>query len=223
MGPELVLLVENDTDVDVTVQARNLSVNNFMVDPFFSADVAAGKKSNETMTFPTEDLETAGIEQIKNIEFYFTIFDANTWDEISNSDVITITTNAPDVEQEFPDDKTLVFDDKDIKIYAGELSDKDTYWPVSQYFYVENNTSKNITVYAKNVSINGFMIDPYFSVNVVSGKKAISSLKFGDSDLADNDISGIDGITDLEFSFYISDLESWEPIVESDEITLNFK
>lgn len=43
-GPEVKLLIENNTDTDLTFQIRNVSVNCCMVDSLMSENVAAGKK-----------------------------------------------------------------------------------------------------------------------------------------------------------------------------------
>lgn len=45
LGVEVKLLIENNSDQDLTFQARNVSVNGYMVEPIMSADVAAGKKA----------------------------------------------------------------------------------------------------------------------------------------------------------------------------------
>lgn len=42
--PEIKLLIENDSDTDLTIQCRNASVNGYMVDTVFSCDVSSGKK-----------------------------------------------------------------------------------------------------------------------------------------------------------------------------------
>ena len=59
LGTDLKLLIENNGDTNVTVQARNSSVNGFMVDTMMSEDVVAGKKANTTLTFSTGGLKEA--------------------------------------------------------------------------------------------------------------------------------------------------------------------
>ena len=48
LGTELKLLIENNTDQSITVQAKNANVNGYMVTTMMSADVAAGKKANDS-------------------------------------------------------------------------------------------------------------------------------------------------------------------------------
>ena len=89
-GAELKLLIENNSSKTITVQARNCNVNGYMVTTMMSADVASGKKANDSLTFETSGLKESGIEQIATMEFYFHIFDTETWDTIVDTDVITI-------------------------------------------------------------------------------------------------------------------------------------
>ena len=63
-----------DSSQNIIAQTRNVSVNGLMIDPIFSADVVAGKKTNDKMTIMSSELEFAGITTIKNIEFILHIF-----------------------------------------------------------------------------------------------------------------------------------------------------
>ena len=93
MGTTVNLRIENATDTNLTVQARNVSVNGYMVDPIFSADVSAGKKANDTMTFFDSDLEEIGIKErsdITDIELNFHWFNSDTWDSSYDSETIKL-------------------------------------------------------------------------------------------------------------------------------------
>lgn len=73
-GPEIKLLIENDSAKAITVQTRNTSVNGYMIETMMSADVAAGKKANDSLTLMRSDLETAGITTVADIELSFHIY-----------------------------------------------------------------------------------------------------------------------------------------------------
>ena len=76
-GPQVKLLIENNSSKSIIVQCRNLSVNGYMIEPVFSADVAAGKKANDSITLMKSDLEAAKITTIADIEFCLHIIDAD--------------------------------------------------------------------------------------------------------------------------------------------------
>ena len=67
-----------------------MSINGFMVDPIFSCDVPVGKHAIDTITFMSNELEENDITRIENVELSFHIFDMNSWDDIDNTDPVTI-------------------------------------------------------------------------------------------------------------------------------------
>jgi predicted small secreted protein len=91
LGTELLLYIENNTDNNVTIQVRDVSVNGFMVGTIFSCDVLAGNKAFDDITFMKSDLEKNSIKDINEIDLSFHIFDANSWNTILDSEPITIT------------------------------------------------------------------------------------------------------------------------------------
>ena len=62
-----------------------------MIDPLFSSDIASGKKSFDSLTFLESDLEANDITEFKTIELSFHIFETESWDNVDDSDVITMT------------------------------------------------------------------------------------------------------------------------------------
>ena len=219
-GTELKLLIENDSSTNLTFQARNASVNDYMVDTMMSEDVAAGKKSNTSLTFSTSGLKDCGIDTIANMEFSFHIFTTDGWDDFLDSDIISLDTSAAGSYTQNYDDSGEVFYDKDgIKIIGKGLSSNDSFFGPGLIVYIENNSSKNFTVQVRDTSVNGFMIDTSMSEDVIVGKKAITAVTFFSSSLEEN---GINDITSIETSFHVFDMESWDTIVDTDPITINF-
>lgn len=92
-GPQLKILIDNTTDKNIVVQVRDVSVNGFMTDPSCSIEVAAGKKAVDAITWFVSDLEKSEITQFETVEFRFYIFDANTWDDLINSEIIVLKLN----------------------------------------------------------------------------------------------------------------------------------
>ena len=220
LGTELKLLIENDSSTNLTFQARNASVNDYMVDTMMSEDVAAGKKSNTSLTFSTSGLKDCGIDTIANMEFSFHIFTTDGWDDFLDSDIISLDTSAAGSYTQNYDDSGEVFYDKDgIKIIGKGLSSNDSFFGPGLIVYIENNSSKNFTVQVRDTSVNGFMIDTSMSEDVIVGKKAITAVTFFSSSLEEN---GITDITSIETSFHVFDMESWDTIVDTDPITINF-
>ena len=219
-GPELKILIENDSDTDLTVQTRNASVNGFMVDTMISEDVASGKKSNTSIIFSAQALSECGITTFTEMEFYFHVFTQDDWETYFDSDVIIVKTSAyGSYEQEIDDSGEVFYDEDGIKIIGkGLTSDKSIFGP-GLIVYIENNTDTDFTVQVRDTSVNGYMIDTIMSEDVAAGKKAITAVTFFNSDLEENEITTI---TSIETSFHVFDISGWDTIVDTDPITINF-
>ncbi len=219
LGPEIKVQIENNTEVDLTFQVKNVSVNGYMVEPSFSSDVAAGKKANDNIIFLSKEFETSNIKSIVSIELQFNIFKTDTWDTLIISDPIVLETSINgNYNQEYNDTGNIVYEGEGFKIVEKGLDTSDDIMGPLIWFYIENNSESLVTVQTRDVSVNGFMVEPALSTDIVPGKKVMDGLMF--LDLEDNDI---DKIEEVQLKFDIFDTEGWETIVETDVINLSFK
>lgn len=217
LGPEMQVRIENNSDTGITVQARKTSVNRFMLEPVFSCDVAAGKKATDTLTFSAEELEIRNIETIIEIELSFHVFDAETWDAIFDTEMVVVETSAAETHtQEYDTSGEVLLDQDGIKIIYQGMSEN-LFGPTVDLF-IENNTETGITIQARDTSVNGFMIEPTFSVDLMPGKKAVDDLSFFDSDFEENNI---ETVTDIELRFHIFEIDSWDTILDTEPIQIN--
>ena len=79
LGYTLNVFLENKTDKELMYSVEAVSVNGFMIDPFWAATVASGKKANETITFSGADFEKNGITQVSEISFKLKVYDNGDW------------------------------------------------------------------------------------------------------------------------------------------------
>lgn len=218
MGDEITFKIENSSETNVTVQARNVVVNGYMVDTSLSADVAAGKTNNDSLTIFSSSLETCGIDSIATIELSFYIFNSESWDTYLDSDTIVINTSIADsYVQNYDDSGEVIYEANDIKIVSKGATDGSLFGP-ELLLYIENNSNEDITIQTRNTSIDGFMLDSICSIEVVSDKKAISSITFMESDLETN---GIETIGSIETAFTFFNTDSWDTIMDTDVITIS--
>lgn len=218
-GDGIKFLLENETEKNITVGITALIVNDFMINDSFVAEVAAGKKTNETMNLSSTSLNAAGIDVIGQIEVYFHIYDSDNWDEIANTDCITIKTSMYDQMDKTVDDAGQVLYEKDgIKI-VGKYVNESSFWGAGVVLYIENNTDKNVLIQVDNFSVNGFTLSSaIFSCDVYAGKKAVDDITLLSSELEENDIKSVDEVT---LKFVIINPDTFDTIAKSDEI--NFK
>lgn len=217
LGPEVKMLFENNSDKSVTIQVRNASINGYMVDPTMSVDITPGNKANSQMRIMKAELERAGITTIADIEFSFHVFDSSSWDTIFDSDMVRIETSVANTYQyTFDSTGDQVFHDNNIDIVIKGLAEKDSVLGKQIIVYIANESDTNITVQARNMSVNGFMIDPIFSCDVVVGKHAVDTITLPKKKLEENEIQTIETIT---LSFHIYDAITWKTIVDSPMVT----
>lgn len=215
-GDGISLLLENETEGNVTVSCRALIVNNYMITDLFASSVAAGKKDNETMYLSTSELKAAGIDTVGQVEIYFHIYDADSYDTILDPDCVTIQTSAYADMDTTPDDAgTELYNEGGIRI-VGRAVDENSFWGTAILLYCENTSGRNVGISVENMSINGFMMEPLFSATVYDGKMAIDDITVFSSDLEEN---GIESIEEAELSFHIYDADSYSTIADSDPIT----
>lgn len=221
MGPEIKILVENDSSKNVLVTSASVSANGYMMpSAALYAEVAAGKKANETLTIMSSELDQSGIEMLAELQFYLQIQDPETWETITTSDLLTLTTSAAPYEQPVDDSGDVLYDSDGIRIICKGLK-QDIIWDGTVVFYIENNSGKEISIYAENVSVNGFMQDVGLWSDLRPGTKIIDGMSM--IDLSDLEIENIDQIENIEFNLRIVDANTWEDIVTTDVLTLNFE
>ena len=217
LGPELKVLIENDTDENISVSLDEIAVNDYMVSAWLYEDVAAGKKSNATFEIWSSTLSNAGISNIGKIDFYFRVINSDNYNTIYESKEIELKTSLYDeIDSEANDVGTELLNQNGIRIVGKGVND--SLWGQGVLLYIENNSDKNIIVSTDNLSVNGYMVNGYLYSTIMSNKKAIETVILSSTDLEDNDIESIE---DLALSFDIINADTWMNIFSTDEITVN--
>lgn len=218
-GDEVKLLIENDGSTDIGLACTALIVNDYMISDLFSSTVAAGKKDYETLSLSSSGLKAAGIENVGQIEIYFHTFDADSYMTISDIDCVTIKTSAYDIMDSTPNDSGQELYNADGIRIVGKYVDENSFWGAAVLLYIENNSGKNKVIQCDDMSINGFMVTPYFSSTVYDGKKAIDDITLMSTELEENNITSVD---DIELKFRIMN-DDFSNSYESDLITFSAK
>ncbi len=217
-GEGIKLLLENDSTQDVWVSCNALIVNDYMISDMFASEVAAGKKANSTLYLSSSELEAAGIDNVGQVEIYFHVYESDTYDNVFDTDCVTIQTSAYAEMDTTPNDAgTELYNEGGIRI-VGKTVDEDSFWGTAILLYCENNSGQNVGISVEDMSINGFMMSPLFSATVYDGKKAIDDITIFSSDLEEN---GIETIEEVELKFHIYDADSYSGIADSDPITFS--
>ena len=215
LGQTLTLYIENNSEENITVSGRDVSVNGIMATDMLYADIAAGKKSNEDMLLMYPD--NANIKTIANIEFKLRVSNSESWEELFLTDVITVDIDPAYKQPINADGEELVNVDGILIVFTGLSSD--SLFGESANLYIENTCGEKISVSVRDLSVNGYMVSAYLSADVLDGKKAFTDITFYDSDFEQYDIEDIE---EIEFYFEVYNPDTWDDIYESEIITLTF-
>ena len=214
-GDGIHLIIENNTDRDYTVGCDALIVNDFMISDLFVSDVAAGKKASETMYLSSSELKAAGIDTVGKVEMYFHAYDDDLDDLFRKVYAEIHTSEFDNMDTSADDSGTELYNNNGIRI-IGKTVDEDSFWGMAILLYCENNSGRNITIHVDDMSINGFMMTPYFASTIYDGKKAFDDITIMSSDL---ESSGVQTIEEAELKFRINDEDTYDTIDETEPIS----
>lgn len=202
-------LENKSADKTYMFSAESASVNGVQSDVLFAEEVAAGKKSNEDITF-SDELEEKGVGEFTDIELTFRVYDSNDWTaEEVVKETVHIYPYGEDkatafVREAQPSDNVIVDNEYVTAIVTGY--ENDTIFGYTVNLFLVNKTDKNAMFSVDEASVNGYMADPFYAKSVSAGKCAFSSMSWSDDTLESN---GITEIEDIEFSFRVYDADDW--------------
>lgn len=197
-GYSLSLYLENKTAVNQTFTVISASTNGVDNDPFFAAEVAAGKSANQTITFYDTELESR-IGPYTDIHLRFRVYDSDDWfsEPVAETAVhvypygeesATTYTRVPQATD------TVLVDNEQVTAIITHYKmdkDKDGY---TAYLYLVNKTDTKAMFTVYDVSVNDLMIDPYFADDVPAGCSAFSKITWSTASLNENGITKVESI-----------------------------
>lgn len=221
-----VLLENKSSDKTYEFVVDRAYVNGLYADPFFMTNVAPGKKANESISFEdTSDtsLEKAGITDFTDIELHFRVSDEDNWEaDPVVDDSFHIYPYGEDKVEKYErapkdTDTVLIDDDYSTVIVTGYSAD--SYGDYHVELYLVNKTDKKILFRVDDASINGFMVDQFFMLDLGANNCAYSDVTWYKKDLKENDID-INSIEEIELPFKVCEFDEdyWEGDVYSEDV-----
>ena len=208
----LKVYLENKSSVTQMFSWNAVTVNNYMIDPFWACDLGAGNNTYSEISFLLSEFESNGIVEATKIEFTMHIYDYDSWDaQDFFNEVCTI---YPLGEDAFVDDGGYTAQEGDIVLVDNEHVtaivtnfDPNGFWGYTMHLYLENKTSTNLTFSANDVTINNLMLDPWWATEVAAGKRTHCEVFWFSSDF---DKYQITEVTIIDFFLSASDPMDWE-------------
>ena len=217
MGLEMQVTCENKSDKDMLFALNHVSVCGIMFDPLWAEEVSAGKQVNSTVYFDTYALEEMGITTLDEISFRLSVIDNVNWmDDPFLDEAYTLYPTGLDAASvQYPQHQdrhgqTVVVDNDKLLFIIEKVDDaeSDTY---TLYCYAENRTDKDLLISWDGVSVNGFMVDPFWASGIAAGKQLYSQISFYRSDL---EAQGIETVSGIDFTLSAIDYDSYETVLE---------
>ena len=202
------LLIENENPVTCLIDCPLLVVNGYQLSGAFSAEVSAGKKLNTILEIPRHALRAAEIEEMHAVSAAFAVYDPEPWRTILEPEEKVIFDDGTKA-AEPSDPGTEVFFKEGVHVSA-RMVRNDPFLGTGIILYLKNEGERTVYAEAKNLSIDGYMLEGYSGTILWPGKRAIGKIYLADGDLAEN------GITDpREAELYVGlmSAETMEDIV----------
>lgn len=216
-GPVLSVSIDNRSETDVTIQARDASVNGWMMDTSFSSAVAAGQQTKESIVFLASRMQRSGIETIADLEFSFHILDKNRVTFL-DSDAVTIRTSAADTYQyRFDDSGEELYYENGVRIISKGFAEEESAFGPELILFIENTTDRAVTVQAKDVLVNGSEVDAISSEDVLPGKRSVSAITIISTSLEYNRIQKIRNVS---FYLHVFDREQRTTLFDTEPFTI---
>ena len=206
------IFVENKSDLNLYYTFNNVSVNDYMCDPWWGQSVSSGHKSNSELSFWSDDFDKNNITKVQKMEFTLEVRDDDNYSDPLLVDQKFVfypygTDEPAQADQEFGDDAIVLVDNDDITMIIKDFSSDDYYFYANVYLY--NKTTDELSFYVSGSSaVNGYEISPYFYSDLMGGKKSNTSLSWSLTDLESNNLT-VDDITELELDISVSDTNDW--------------
>lgn len=216
MGFALKVYLENKSSTKTYMYSvDNASINGLASDPFWATEVSPGKKANSTISFMDSTLKEQGITKYTDIELSFRVYDTDDWmaDNVAEVTVHVYPYGEDKVEtysRTAQESDILLADNNDITAIVTGCG-LDELWGYGVKLHLVNKTNNPVMFSVEDVSVNGFMLDPFWAFELEAGKTAASNFTWFESDFKENDISTVE---EVEFTFIAYDSDSFDRLFE---------
>lgn len=202
-------LENKSSDKTYMFSVTGAAINGVQCDPLFATEVAAEKKSNNEITFADSTLKDNGISEFTDIQLSFRVYDSNDWaaDNVAEETVHVYPygeENATTFVREPESTDNVIIDNEYVTVTVTGYRHDDI-WGYTVDLFLVNKTDKEVMFSTDEVSVNGYMADPFYATTVLPEKCAFSSISWSDSTLEENDITEIE---EIEFLFKAYDSEN---------------
>lgn len=219
------IYVRNESNRDVTVTARDIQINGYMMESSSLWCEASAGTPGMGMFFLTEqDKVNAGILAIQEISFCLDIYDNESYETIALSPVITLTASLPEGTQLINEPEgTLIFDRDGLQItylgfsYPVSAYDPDSFEDGALLFHFKNETGKDLEISLTEGCVNGTPADLGVWFTLPQGAKAVASAYT--YPLAEFGITQPEQLLEMTFTLDVWENDTFQQIHSAESLT----
>ena len=210
----LTVYCENKTaDKNLRFTWDNVSVNGYLIDPYWSKDVAAGDNLTTDINFNADEFKKIGFSKPDEIKFTLRVYDADTWEDkyFAKDNYAIYPTGKSAGEVKYLDRETnakeqIVVDNSDITFVILN-TENDDFWGYGLRCYIENKTDKTLMFSWDDVTVNGIEIDPYWSKTIGPNMRGYTDIYFDEDDFTDNNITAVE---EIKYGMRVYNYDVWD-------------
>ena len=211
-GFTLNVYIENKTsDKKLSFSLEDVLVNGYAVEPFWSEDVTAGKKANSSIYFFDDTFDKLGTTSADELTFTLHVSDADDWtaDDLSKERITVYPTGLSADKVVYPQrrttDKEFVAIDNEKLTFIILDTENNADWGYTLNCYLENKTDESLMFSWSDVSVNGFMADPFWANELCAHGKCYCGIAFK-AILEEN---GITDVEQIEATLRVYSVDDW--------------
>ena len=213
-----VFTVVNNTEKDISVDCRELYINDYQCYNGLYDTTPAGETITEEMYLSMDELVQAGVDCIGKLEICLCITDPESWEILSTGDLVEIRTSDYGKDWQAVPEGTVIYEDNGVSIrFLGER--QDDFWGEHQWsylFYYENTSDKRLCVSNEAMALNGVPMESWMSTDVNPGRRSVSVQSFYSSDFEEAEL---DSVYEMTVNFTIMDEDEWEEIGNTGDLS----
>ncbi|MBP3854464.1 MAG: hypothetical protein IK990_02470 [Ruminiclostridium sp.] len=211
------LAFENTTGKEITVQAKLLSINGIMVNPYHLTIAQDGyvtmdgdfniPPANDTdrrfLHLTSDAVVSERIPEVSEVSFFFEIIIGEDWENAIDTDRVTM--NDPDSSyvQEYDDAGDVAYDKDGIKIVLQGTDYDESFWGPTVKLCAYNGSDKTISIRPTQSVIDGEEHDAYSTMEIAPGCYYFENMLFDGA-------GEMPPISTVTLSFEIREYDPWE-------------
>ena len=178
--------IKNTSNQDITIYNQDIYIDNHLVSGNLFLEVAKGKTEKDEISVYDPLIRLGNVTTVNTLEIGFCVEDIN-GDTLYDIEPIKVSI----------DDKTNTINVQGEELYNKDgivikyVTNETDFISTNFYFYIENNTSKDLLIYSEGVTINNKNVSSNLNCDIKSGKKNLTLMMVGDTEYSGEPIESM--------------------------------